>query len=252
VADTSYTFHPSDYLRDTVGLSLLEHGAFRLILDHYYATSGILPADKPRLYRICGAFDDTERGAVDTVVEKFFVTKNGHLRNKRADEEIQRKKDYVEEQSRKGKQGGRPEKKLRVSKKGIARVDSVESTEELNALKSLNKDLKELINIYSEKFEKIFNEKPTINYRKDIILFRRLMKIYDKGKIVDLMDKFFDSDDEFILRTGFTVGVFYTSINKLLITGKSRSKPCGFPGCTSAGNHIARGGARYCKAHTPL
>ena len=90
MADTSYTFHPSDYLRDTVGLSLLEHGAYRLLLDHYYSTSGNLPADNPRLYRICGAFDDNERGAVDTVVNKFFVNKNGNLTNKRADAELER------------------------------------------------------------------------------------------------------------------------------------------------------------------
>ena len=33
-----YSFYPGDYGRDTGHLSLIEHGAYRTLMDHYYAT----------------------------------------------------------------------------------------------------------------------------------------------------------------------------------------------------------------------
>ena len=205
MADTSYTFHPSDYLRDTVGLSLLEHGAYRLLLDHYYSSNGILPADNPRLYRICGAFDDIERGAVDAVVDKFFVNKNGNLTNKRADAELERKRQFLEMQSLKGRRGGRPKKNPEVS--------SVK-----------NEDIVFVFKYYINAFKNRFKEEPILSKDlKDRMLLIRLLKTYDKERITKVIDKFFDSDDEFIMKSGYTIGVFYSVFNKLII-GK-QNKP---------------------------
>lgn len=111
-----YFFYPGDYLRDTSGLSLLEHGAYNLLLHTYYAQAGGLKAEKPRLYRICGARTAEEERAVDFIVDRFFINKDGNLCNKRADKELACRRSYSEEQSRKGKLGGRPRKKPNESR----------------------------------------------------------------------------------------------------------------------------------------
>ena len=47
-----YARYPGDYLRDTAHLSLMENGAYTLLLDHYYSTGPLL-VDKDGLYRVC-------------------------------------------------------------------------------------------------------------------------------------------------------------------------------------------------------
>jgi uncharacterized protein YdaU (DUF1376 family) len=111
-----YRFYPGDYLRDTSGLSLIEHGAYNLLLHYYYSTEGCVNNEKPRLYRLCGAISAPEQSSVDYVVNTFFPSINGKLTNKRADAEIAGRHQYLEEQSRKGKLGGRPRKKPNESR----------------------------------------------------------------------------------------------------------------------------------------
>ncbi len=112
-----YRFYPGDYLADTSGLSLREHGAYNLLLHNYYAADGKLEFEKPRLFEICHARTPEDFQAVEYILNKFFRVENGHLTNNRADEEIAERKRYFEEQSRKGKLGGRPRKNPRLSKK---------------------------------------------------------------------------------------------------------------------------------------
>lgn len=92
-----YLHYLGDYARDTKGLSLLEHGAYRLLLDHVYATEDRLPDDPKQLYRIVGAMTPVERKAVDKVAELFFpVNGDGRRVNKRAEAEIARAKEKSE------------------------------------------------------------------------------------------------------------------------------------------------------------
>jgi uncharacterized protein YdaU (DUF1376 family) len=86
-----YLHYLGDYARDTKGLSVIEHGAYRLLLDHVYATEQRLPDDKAELYRIVGAMTPAERKAVDKVADRFFpVNGDGRRHNKRAEVEIAR------------------------------------------------------------------------------------------------------------------------------------------------------------------
>lgn len=88
-----YNHYLGDYARDTKGLSLVEHGAYRVLLDHVYATEQRLPDDLAELYRIAGAMTATERKAVDKVASLFFpVNGDGRRANKRAEEEIAKAK----------------------------------------------------------------------------------------------------------------------------------------------------------------
>jgi uncharacterized protein YdaU (DUF1376 family) len=101
-----YPRYYGDYMRDTAHLSLVEHGAYTVLLDHYYATGEGLPDDEKSLYRICRAFTDEERQAVTTVVGSFFyVGTDGRRHNKRADQEL-------------GKQGAISQKRAMAGVKG--------------------------------------------------------------------------------------------------------------------------------------
>jgi len=91
-----YAHYPGDYGRDTAHLSLIQHGAYRLLLDHYYATSAPLPADIAALYRICRAFDQAERDAVDHVLSRFFSLQSDGYHNARADVEIVKRNEHHE------------------------------------------------------------------------------------------------------------------------------------------------------------
>lgn len=96
-----YKHYLGDYARDTAHLSLLEHGAYRVLLDTYYATERSLPADKASLYRICKAFSAAERKAVDAVAEQFFpLNGDGSRHNVRADEELVLARSFSEVQAR--------------------------------------------------------------------------------------------------------------------------------------------------------
>lgn len=112
-----YPRYPGDYSKDTAHLSMLEHGAYILLLDHYYSTGPIdtkqcnsnasLMPDHSRIYRIAGAHTKEETQAVDNVIMYFFYLKDGFYHQKRADEIIQKQKESYEKRSNAGSKGGK-------------------------------------------------------------------------------------------------------------------------------------------------
>lgn len=85
--------HFGDYARDTGHLSLLEHGVYRQLLDLYYVREAPLPLDKRALCRLIRATSATERRALDSVLEDFFLVSEDGYRHKRCDAEIARFRD---------------------------------------------------------------------------------------------------------------------------------------------------------------
>src|SRR4051812_23097143 len=67
---------------------MLEHGAYRLLMDHYYATKNPLPNDHTKLFRICRARSPSERKAVLSVTAEFFTQDGTLLRHERCDSEV--------------------------------------------------------------------------------------------------------------------------------------------------------------------
>lgn len=94
-----YPHYPGDYGRDTGHLSLAQHGAYRLLLDLYYATAAPLLGDVAALYRICRAFDDAERNAVDSILSEFFDLRTDGYHNSRADIELKKRAEFHEKLS---------------------------------------------------------------------------------------------------------------------------------------------------------
>ena len=117
MSDNYYRFFPGDYHRDTGDLSIIEHGAYRLLLDHYYMR-GNLPSDRDRLYRLCRAFNGDEREAIERVVEIFFIDDGECLINKKAEEEIEKRNGYLDEQARKSRLGVEARRKLKEEPTG--------------------------------------------------------------------------------------------------------------------------------------
>jgi uncharacterized protein YdaU (DUF1376 family) len=83
-----YNRHIGDYAKDTGHLSLLQHGAYTVLLDWSYASERPLPDDRETVYRICHARSAQERRAVDAVVAEFFPPTDGGRFNSRARREI--------------------------------------------------------------------------------------------------------------------------------------------------------------------
>lgn len=81
-----FKLYMGDYQRDTAHLSITEHGAYLLMLQHYYATEKALPVDKA-LHRMLRAQDRIEREAIDTIAAQFWTrTEDGLVNNRAADE----------------------------------------------------------------------------------------------------------------------------------------------------------------------
>jgi uncharacterized protein YdaU (DUF1376 family) len=99
-----YRRYVGDYLRDTSRLSVLEHGAYTLMLDYYYADESPLPAEKDELYLMVRAMTPADRKAVDKILRLYFTLEPDGYHQKRADHEI----DVSKKARANGKGGGRP------------------------------------------------------------------------------------------------------------------------------------------------
>lgn len=80
-----YPHHLGDYAKKTLGFTQGEHGAYRLLLDAYYATEKALPAED--VYTIAKATNAAERKNTDKALKKFDL-RDGHYHHERAEEEL--------------------------------------------------------------------------------------------------------------------------------------------------------------------
>lgn len=101
-----YKRHLGDYARDAGHLSMLEHGAFTLLLDRYYAAER--PLERDEAIRVCRAKSKDEVAAVEYVLRSFFTEEPAGFRNKRADSEIEKANTKAERNREVGNLGGRP------------------------------------------------------------------------------------------------------------------------------------------------
>lgn len=101
-----YERHLGDYAKDTAHLSMLEHGAYTLLLDRYYATEKGIPEDQ--VYRVARARSRKERKAVDAVLSEFFSLNEGVWRKNRVEEGIHSARARISAARENGRHGGRP------------------------------------------------------------------------------------------------------------------------------------------------
>jgi len=103
-----YERHLGDYAKDTAHLTMLEHGAYSLLLDRYYSTEQGIPADQA--HRLARARSKEEKAAVDAVLSEFFTLSGDAWMNRRCDEEITKAQSKIKAAKENGKRGGRPKK----------------------------------------------------------------------------------------------------------------------------------------------
>ena len=126
-----YERHLGDYARDAAHLSMLEHGAYTLLLDRCYTTERGIPADQA--HRVCRAKTRDERTAVDSVLAEFFTLEDGVWMNGRVIREITKMQAKVKAAQENGRRGGRP-KQTQVEPTGLL-LGSVSVTQ-IKALQS--------------------------------------------------------------------------------------------------------------------
>lgn len=83
-----YPFNIREYRKDTMHLSVLEHGIYRLLLDTYYLEDGALKADECALMRRHCVRTPEEKEAFRAVIDEFFYLQNGAYHHGKCDEVI--------------------------------------------------------------------------------------------------------------------------------------------------------------------
>ena len=84
-----YSQNIGDYRRDTSHLSLLEHGAYRQLIDTYYLTEKPLTLNHADLMRTHCARTADEVSAIENVLKDFFLRTDEGYMHKRCDIEIE-------------------------------------------------------------------------------------------------------------------------------------------------------------------
>lgn len=150
-----YPHHIGDYLRDTAHLTIVEHGAYRRMLDLYYASEKALPLDLEWLCRLIRAEETQERDAVHFVLTHYFSKKADGWHNKRADEEIAKNKPRAKAARINGKLGGRPKTQRVISENPVGTQMVSEKVKSGNPDESSQNQNQNQINTSAE-FEKIW------------------------------------------------------------------------------------------------
>ena len=98
-----YRKHVKDYIADTSHLTMIEHGAYNILIDTYVLKEKPLSLDKEELYWSIAARTEEEKTAVDLILKHFFEETETGYRHKRIEAEIQ----FCIDRSNIGKKGAK-------------------------------------------------------------------------------------------------------------------------------------------------
>ena len=113
-------FYVGDYLADTMHLSTLEHGAYLLLIMHYWRTGK--PIDISHIPSICGLTKRQFNNIKNTLLAFFFVDELGKVRHHRIEVELNEAKQKVNQR----KAAGKASAAKRLQEKSNERSTSVE------------------------------------------------------------------------------------------------------------------------------
>lgn len=151
-----YKRHIGDYAAATRHLSMLEHGAYNLMMDTYYTTEKPLPVDVKDVFRKVGARTKEECVAVEALLHEFFTLTDKGWVQSRCQSEITVFQQKAETNKVIGKRGGRPKKETQTVNSG-----NPEITQTVSENSSCSKPNETLTT----------NQEPlTINHNKDTLL----------------------------------------------------------------------------------
>ena len=107
-------WYPADYKADTAHLSLEEHGAYRLLLDHLWLSGGAIKFDDKRISRRLGVTPARFR-KIWAEIGEFFRLEGGEISHKRVTTELQKAQEMVEKRTEIARQAAK--KRWKKSKK---------------------------------------------------------------------------------------------------------------------------------------
>jgi uncharacterized protein YdaU (DUF1376 family) len=84
-----YPFHIGDYASSTRHLTWDEDLAYRRLIDAYYTREAPIPIERRQVYRLVCASTDSQRQAVDAIIEEFFVLTEAGWVNPRCESDIE-------------------------------------------------------------------------------------------------------------------------------------------------------------------
>lgn len=102
--DKFMPLYVSDYLADTMHLTTAEHGAYLLLIMHYWRSRRPLPRSDAQLSRIAKATDDEWKTLKKSVLPFFEKTPSGYF-HARIAKEISRAEEIYNKRSESGKLG---------------------------------------------------------------------------------------------------------------------------------------------------
>lgn len=105
-------FYPQDWLIDTARLAPDERGVFIQIVMMIYANRGPIPNDEKHLANLCGCSSRLVRSLVATLEQKGFVQiSDGKIGQKRAENELNIKRNHLENSSKGGRTSAKTARK---------------------------------------------------------------------------------------------------------------------------------------------
>ena len=231
----AFQLYASDFYMDTAGWTVAQVGAYARLLMYEWV-NGPIPCDMASLSRIAGISDTRTMYKMwsGTMGKKFISNGANLLFNKRLEEEREKQAKRREIQVEKGISGAKKRWKDHIAP-AIAQAQPEDSSSSSSSSSSSNKeknkrlkhiakvekppspDVKIFIDFYYQEFKKAFNTPPIIQGAKDGSIIKSLLKDIPLEDLQILIQKFFDSDDPFIQKSGYTIGVFKSQINKLRI-----------------------------------
>lgn len=100
--DTWMPLYVADYLADTGHLSTRQHGAYLLLIMHYWRTGKALPTRVEHLFRICRLTNEEWSEDGEAVMEFFDLTDGGYVHG-RVEKELQSAQEFIAKKAVAGK-----------------------------------------------------------------------------------------------------------------------------------------------------
>lgn len=175
-----YARHYKDYAQDTSHLSIIEHGAYTLLLDQYYLTGKPLSSNFLNLARQMRCISRNEKQALKTILDFYFVLEIDGYHNHRADIEIKKRREVIEKRAALGKEGAEKRwQKLSGDdgnsySKSHSKQDGKPNSKSMQIQIQIHKeDLDTNVSLFSEEKsqEKPKQEKPKIHYQEIVDLY---------------------------------------------------------------------------------
>ena len=172
-----YPKNIGDYRRDTMNLSLLEHGVYMTLIDHYTLNEEPISLDHLDVCWTIGARTDNEKTAVCLILSKFFIkTDKGYI-HKRCDEEIAQYRLRADTARENGKKGGRrkPNPNPTLTQPLTNQEPRTNNQEPIT-----NKDFERFYEAYPKKKSKPVALKAWLKHKPDIEVVIKSLTIFKK------------------------------------------------------------------------